>query len=599
MPDQQRRPGGMPGGTGRLPPPPPAGPGSGAGPGAGPAAAGPAGWAGTPAPPSVTACAARQAGTPSGQAGTPSGQAGTPTGQAGTLGGQAGTPGGQAGTAAGQAGGASSIPPDPTAAPLTPAADLLPSVTAAEGRRRDQGPGREILGQRRDRHGQHDGWPAAQPGRSGFTPALQLSYDSAAGNGPFGFGWSLGPAGDHPQDRQGPAAVPRRRRVGRLHPGRRRGPGAGARPGGRAADADHGRCTAPPYQVAFYRPRDRGAVLPDRALDRGGHRAQPLADAVPRQRHHAVRRRPGQPDRRPRRPGQDLLLADLPELGRQGQRRPSTATSPRTAPGSTRPRRTRPTGPRRPAPPRSTSRRSSTGTSSPTSPTGPPQRPRPAARRLDVHRGPRLRRPRQRAATPAARPALAAAPRPVLDLPRRVRGPDLPARAAAAVLQQLPRRADGRARLPGRARSTWPTPTSRRRPIPRNPIYTFLVSVTQTGYRQGDQRGLVTRSMPPLEFSYSQPQIQPEILTLDPDSLANLPEGLDGGRFRWVDLDGEGLSGILSDAGGGWYYKRNLSAGQPGRPGRTARSPRGPPSGRWRPCPRPAVPLRPVRRPAA
>ena len=27
-----------------------------------------------------------------------------------------------------------------------------------------------------------------------------------------------------------------------------------------------------------------------------------------------------------------------------------------------------------------------------------------------------------------------------------------------------------------------------------------------------------------------------------------------------MDLDGEGLSGILSDAGGGWYYKRNLSA---------------------------------------
>jgi RHS repeat-associated protein len=96
-------------------------------------------------------------------------------------------------------------------------------------------------------------------------------------------------------------------------------------------------------------------------------------------------------------------------------------------------------------------------------------------------------------------------------------------------------------------------------PDPASPLYTFLVSMTQTGYRQGDQ-GLVTRSLPPLEFSYSQPRIQPEILTLDPGSQANLPEGLDGSRFRWVDLDGEGLSGILSDAGGGWYYKRNLSA---------------------------------------
>ena len=32
----------------------------------------------------------------------------------------------------------------------------------------------------------------AAPGRSGFGPALSLSYDSGAGNGPFGLGWSLG-----------------------------------------------------------------------------------------------------------------------------------------------------------------------------------------------------------------------------------------------------------------------------------------------------------------------------------------------------------------------------------------------------------------------
>src|SRR5512141_886466 len=29
------------------------------------------------------------------------------------------------------------------------------------------------------------------PGRAGFGPQLSLSYDSGAGNGPFGFGWSL------------------------------------------------------------------------------------------------------------------------------------------------------------------------------------------------------------------------------------------------------------------------------------------------------------------------------------------------------------------------------------------------------------------------
>jgi len=32
---------------------------------------------------------------------------------------------------------------------------------------------------------------ATSPGRAGFGPQFSLSYDSGAGNGPFGFGWSL------------------------------------------------------------------------------------------------------------------------------------------------------------------------------------------------------------------------------------------------------------------------------------------------------------------------------------------------------------------------------------------------------------------------
>jgi RHS repeat-associated protein len=94
---------------------------------------------------------------------------------------------------------------------------------------------------------------------------------------------------------------------------------------------------------------------------------------------------------------------------------------------------------------------------------------------------------------------------------------------------------------------------------PRNPSYTFLVSVTETAYRQ-DTSGLTVSSMPPLEYEYSQPLIGHQVLTLDPDSQASLPQGLDGSRFQWTDLDGEGLPGILTDSAGSWYYKRNLSA---------------------------------------
>lgn len=94
---------------------------------------------------------------------------------------------------------------------------------------------------------------------------------------------------------------------------------------------------------------------------------------------------------------------------------------------------------------------------------------------------------------------------------------------------------------------------------PRNPVYTFLESVTQSGYRRSGS-GYTQRSMPPLEFFYSQPELHSEILTLDDGaSRDNLPEGVDGARFQPVDLDGEGLTGILTEQNGGWEYKRNLS----------------------------------------
>jgi RHS repeat-associated protein len=93
---------------------------------------------------------------------------------------------------------------------------------------------------------------------------------------------------------------------------------------------------------------------------------------------------------------------------------------------------------------------------------------------------------------------------------------------------------------------------------PHNPIYTFPVSVSQTGYRRSGGT-YASKSLPPLTFAYSVPQIQADVLTLDSDSLLNFPEGLDGARFQWADLNGEGTSGILADWGRGWGYKPNLS----------------------------------------
>ncbi|MEW6731026.1 MAG: SpvB/TcaC N-terminal domain-containing protein [Acidobacteriota bacterium] len=93
----------------------------------------------------------------------------------------------------------------------------------------------------------------------------------------------------------------------------------------------------------------------------------------------------------------------------------------------------------------------------------------------------------------------------------------------------------------------------------RNPIFSFLVSATQSGYNRQANGFYLKKSLPSLEFQYSKPIIQEEIQEVDAESLENLPYALDGALYQWVDLDGEGVSGILTEQGEGWFYKRNLS----------------------------------------
>ena len=92
----------------------------------------------------------------------------------------------------------------------------------------------------------------------------------------------------------------------------------------------------------------------------------------------------------------------------------------------------------------------------------------------------------------------------------------------------------------------------------RNPVYTFLRAVTQTGYRRHNGSYL-KRSLPSIEYEYTQPVVQDVVQDVDAESLESLPIGLDGASYRWIDLHGEGIPGILTEQGGAWFYKRNLS----------------------------------------
>lgn len=89
-------------------------------------------------------------------------------------------------------------------------------------------------------------------------------------------------------------------------------------------------------------------------------------------------------------------------------------------------------------------------------------------------------------------------------------------------------------------------------------VYSFLQQAVQTGWTT--EGGIISRrSLPPVEFDYSKPEVQDTVEDIDADSLRNLPGGLDGPTHRWVDLHGEGVSGILVEEANAWFYKRNLS----------------------------------------
>ncbi len=92
----------------------------------------------------------------------------------------------------------------------------------------------------------------------------------------------------------------------------------------------------------------------------------------------------------------------------------------------------------------------------------------------------------------------------------------------------------------------------------KNPIYTFIRAVTQSGY-QRDGGGYQKRSLPAVEFEYTEPVVQDKVEQVDPASLENLPIGVDGVAYQWTDLHGEGIPGILTEQAEAWFYKRNVS----------------------------------------
>lgn len=94
------------------------------------------------------------------------------------------------------------------------------------------------------------------------------------------------------------------------------------------------------------------------------------------------------------------------------------------------------------------------------------------------------------------------------------------------------------------------------------PSGSTLLGIHYIGYRRDQASGQTNeRSLPPLRFTYSAPNVAESFEAAPEDTEENVPYGLSGPSYQLVDLFGEGLPGILSETDQAWYYKPNEGGG--------------------------------------
>src|SRR6185503_11330193 len=93
------------------------------------------------------------------------------------------------------------------------------------------------------------------------------------------------------------------------------------------------------------------------------------------------------------------------------------------------------------------------------------------------------------------------------------------------------------------------------------PTFTFLTSITSQGFIKRTDGTYTSKAMPPVEFDYQKPDWNKQVKTITAENVVHSPAGLADSSYQFTDLFNEGLSGILSEKGNGWYYKHNLGNG--------------------------------------
>jgi RHS repeat-associated protein len=92
--------------------------------------------------------------------------------------------------------------------------------------------------------------------------------------------------------------------------------------------------------------------------------------------------------------------------------------------------------------------------------------------------------------------------------------------------------------------------------------FTFLKSITSCGYIKTGPGSYTGKKLPAIEFAYQKHDWNSTVKTISAEDLIHAPSGLDEQQYQFTDLFNEGLSGILTEQGNGWYYKHNLGDGK-------------------------------------
>ena len=88
--------------------------------------------------------------------------------------------------------------------------------------------------------------------------------------------------------------------------------------------------------------------------------------------------------------------------------------------------------------------------------------------------------------------------------------------------------------------------------------FTFLKAVRGLGYIKKEDSTYTSLAMPDTEFTYKAHEWNKELKELHEEALVNLPSGLSEANYQFTDLYNEGIAGILTEKNSAWYYKQNL-----------------------------------------